>query len=288
MTATITCGYNGSPVSTEAVMWAADEAAQRQAALLIVLCYDIPVSGAVAGPWFTADTYDAVHDSAQQRIETVAAKVREAHPDLAIELVATEGPASAALVADVKPSDMVVVGASDHEGASAFWLGSTARAVARKSPCPVVVVRGAGLGGRPDRIVVGADGSRTSAAAVRWAADEADLHGVPLTIVHSWSYPYHGMETSSAQARDLTEIDAACVLEQAVADARARCGADVEGLLIENGPASGLLNSVRDGDLLVLGTHGRGALANSFFGSTVNGVLDQAAIPVVIVPSDAR
>ncbi|MBK5333949.1 MAG: universal stress protein, partial [Ilumatobacteraceae bacterium] len=44
-----------------------------------------------------------------------------------------------------------------------------------------------------------------------------------------------------------------------------------------------LLETVRDGDLLVVGSRGRGALAARLFGSTVNTVLDRCAVPVVVV-----
>ena len=40
---------------------------------------------------------------------------------------------------------------------------------------------------------------------------------------------------------------------------------------------------MRDGDLLVLGSHGRGAGMAALLGSTVYSVLDHAAVPVVVV-----
>jgi nucleotide-binding universal stress UspA family protein len=49
-------------------------------------------------------------------------------------------------------------------------------------------------------------------------------------------------------------------------------------------PASGVLSRVKDGDLLVLGSHGRGALKTGLFGSTVNSVLDHVTVSVAIVP----
>ena len=52
-----------------------------------------------------------------------------------------------------------------------------------------------------------------------------------------------------------------------------RSGVEVTGELVEGGPATGLLEVVRDGDLLVVGSRGRGALAANVFGSTVNSVL---------------
>jgi nucleotide-binding universal stress UspA family protein len=50
-----------------------------------------------------------------------------------------------------------------------------------------------------------------------------------------------------------------------------------------------VLGVVRDGDHLVLGSRGRGGVRSGLFGSTVNGVLGVAAVPVAVVreaPSD--
>ena len=48
-------------------------------------------------------------------------------------------------------------------------------------------------------------------------------------------------------------------------------------------PSTGLLESVRDGDLLVLGSSGRGVIAAGLLGSTVNSVVEHVAVPVVVV-----
>ena len=209
--------------------------------------------------------------------------IASAHPELKLVREVSAGPASMVLVDDARPDGLVVVGASSHEGPSAFWLGSTARHLVRHAPCPVVVVRGVASQRRPERVVVGVDGSPASDRALRWAADEADAHQVELAVVHGWWYPYETRTTGSEQARDLTEIDAACVLEQAVEQARGRCGVDVVGQLVEHRTVSAILDSLRDGDLLVLGSRGRGAVVSGLFGSTVNSVLDQCAVPVVVV-----
>ena len=146
-----------------------------------------------------------------------------------------------------------------------------------------MVVRGNATSGRPDRVVVGTDGSPASERAVQWAGDEAELHHVDLVIVHGWAYPYLAAETTSSQARDLTNVDAGCLLDRVVESARDRFGCTITGQLVEGGPATAVLATVRDGDLLVLGSRGRGALAANLFGSTVNAVLDRCAVPVVVV-----
>jgi nucleotide-binding universal stress UspA family protein len=106
---------------------------------------------------------------------------------------------------------------------------------------------------------------------------------VPLWIVHAWQFPYIPVDTTSAQALDETRIHAACLVERDMESAREMFGADITGQLMESGPASALLGAVRDGDLLVVGSRGRGALKANFFGSTVNKVLDECAVPVVVV-----
>ena len=55
--------------------------------------------------------------------------------------------------------------------------------------------------------------------------------------------------------------------------------------MIEGTPRAALLGVVRDGDLLVLGSRGRGLLSAGLFGSTVNSVLDRVNVPVAVIPT---
>jgi nucleotide-binding universal stress UspA family protein len=147
----------------------------------------------------------------------------------------------------------------------------------------VVVVAGPGSWGRTERIVVGVDGSPASGQALQWAGDEADRYGATLLVVHGWTYPYLHADPNSAEARDQTKADASRVVDRAVESAREQFAAEVTGRLIENSPAAALLGAVRHGDLLVLGSHGHGAIHSTLFGSTVNSVLDRCAVPTVVV-----
>ncbi|HRE00064.1 MAG TPA: universal stress protein, partial [Ilumatobacteraceae bacterium] len=63
-----------------------------------------------------------------------------------------------------------------------------------------------------------------------------------------------------------------------------KLGAKVTGVLQDASPQSALLGTVRDGDVLVVSTRGRGAVAAGLFGSTVNAVLERAMVPVIVVP----
>ncbi len=287
MTKSIIVGFDGSPESEVAVRWAADEANACGCALKIMSTFRLPVGTDIYAGFSPTEATMGLMESTNTLAEQAGAMVRSTHPDVEVDVEVQNGVAADVLVKNAPTQgDMIVVGASSHHGASAFWLGSTPRAVVRRASCPVVVVRGAAAHARPDRIVVGIDGSPSAMSAVRWAAAEADLHGVTLVITHAWDYPYETGGPIVTQARELTRIDAERVLDIAVEQARELCGGDVIGDLIEGSPGSALLAAVRDGDLLVLGSRGRGAWRSGVFGSTVNGVLDTASVPVVVVRGD--
>ena len=112
---------------------------------------------------------------------------------------------------------LLVVGASSHHGAGAFWLGSTARHLVRHAALP-----GRGGPGCGESWSTGSHRRRcrrsaASDRALRWASDEADLHHVELSVVHGWWYPYEARTNAAEQLAISPKIDAAGVLEEAEA-----------------------------------------------------------------------
>lgn len=285
MTKQINVGFDGSAASSEAVMWAAAEASSRGARLRVISCYPIPVVTPAMFELGADAAYLSALDETHANLQHMEAHIAESHPGLDIETMASADPAASVLVDDVTADDLVVVGASNHRGAAGFWLGNTARHVVRHSPCPVVVVPGPGSWGHTDRIVVGVDGSPTSRRALQWAGDEADRHGAQVLVVHAWMYPYMHADPDSSLVRDLTRVDAACLVDREVESVREQFAAEVNGRLIECSPASALLGTVRHGDMLVLGSNGHGAIHATLFGSTVSTVLDRCSVPTVVVRS---
>jgi nucleotide-binding universal stress UspA family protein len=264
--------------------WAAAEAAERGGGLTLFSCYEIPYAGESIG-WAFGSPVEELLNGATAVAQEAARAVAATHPAVEVTTVVSAGPAARELVDMATPADLLVVGASGHRGLVAM-LSSTPRTLVRHSPCPVVVVRGAASLGRPDRVVVGVDGSASAFGALEWAVAEADLHRVPLDVVHAWQYPYSVI--GRASAREAMQVDAQLVLDEAVRFARERCLGTVTGTLEEGSPTDVILVSVRNGDLLVLAASGRGALTRGLLGSTVNSVLDRAAVPVTVVrrPTD--
>jgi nucleotide-binding universal stress UspA family protein len=283
MNVRISVGFDESPSSRAAVEWAAAEAVARGGSLRIISCYHLPLVGDSTYAWTPTEAYRGLLDATEAGMRDVAEAARAAHPGLEVVTEPSAGPPGSLLLEGAKPGDLVVVGSSAHKGAAGVLYGNTSHYLVRESPCPVVVVPAHVHGGAPDRVVVGVDGSDDSTEALLWAGEEADRYGIGLTVVHAWTYPYRPVDPPSIQARDVMRIDAACVLESAAATARDRFAAQVETQLVEAGPAAALTEAVRDGDLLVLGSRGRGALKSTIFGSTVNAVTDTSAVPVVVV-----
>ncbi|HEY4348197.1 MAG TPA: universal stress protein [Gaiellaceae bacterium] len=147
----------------------------------------------------------------------------------------------------------------------------------------------------PQPIVVGIDGSDASRAALRWAAAEARLRGVPVRAVHAWwaipwlsddaAPPSRGSAagdweaTHDAEARTLIEAFIDATLGEAT-------GRDVEVAAVSMqgvAAAAALLDASKDADLLVLGSRGRGGFAGLLLGSVSQQCVHHAHCPVVIV-----
>ncbi|HEX5203846.1 MAG TPA: universal stress protein [Actinoplanes sp.] len=139
---------------------------------------------------------------------------------------------------------------------------------------------------RAKPIIVGADGTGWSMAAVRWAAREAQRRGLPLRVTHVFDWEWREARYDMShdyldQAREHAEgITAGAVYEARVASGKQ----DVEGdPVIGRHPASRLLAEAEGAELMVLGSRGRGGFASLLLGSVSQRVATHAPCPVVVV-----
>jgi nucleotide-binding universal stress UspA family protein len=137
--------------------------------------------------------------------------------------------------------------------------------------------------------VVGVDGSPASDSAVCWAACDAAMRNVRLTLVHMFStyvptFPQIPLPTGVAvwQADDGRRI-----LEEAVKiaeDAAETHGKiEVASAVKSSPPVPTLVEMSKDADMVVVGSTGRGAVDRVLLGSVSSGVLRRAACPVAVV-----
>ncbi|MYW69831.1 universal stress protein [Streptomyces sp. SID8379] len=133
-------------------------------------------------------------------------------------------------------------------------------------------------------IVVGADGSRESAAAADWAAREALRRGLPLRLVHAWEgLPSQGTEATLPELA-APQYWARRVLRTMSEQLHARYPklyVSTEQLRLPPGQA--LLAEAESAELLVLGNQGLGSVSGLFMGSVATATAAHTARPLVLV-----
>ncbi|RSS56978.1 universal stress protein [Streptomyces sp. WAC01280] len=134
-------------------------------------------------------------------------------------------------------------------------------------------------------LVVGVDGSDASLTALDWAVDEAVRHALPLRIVHAslWER-YEGVVPSRTKDRPSGQVLAENIVGTAAERARRRApGLPVTTDVLAQDASTALLGEGREGTILVVGSRGRGELADLLLGSVGLVVAARAHCPVVVV-----
>lgn len=133
-------------------------------------------------------------------------------------------------------------------------------------------------------IVVGVDGSEPSLKALGWAAAQARLTGAKLRVVTTWEVSTGTGWVPTFPVDYDPEVLARQALDEAVTTV---LGADpdieVERLVKEGHAAHVLLAAAGGADLLVVGSHGHGAVAGMLIGSVSEQVVRHAPCAVVVV-----
>ncbi|MFE9746702.1 universal stress protein [Saccharothrix saharensis] len=134
-------------------------------------------------------------------------------------------------------------------------------------------------------IVVGVDGSQSALTAVRWAAEEAARHRVPLALVHAYLLPKRGypdVVVTSSQVRAAFEDQGRQWLETAAASVRDLVP-DVGTSVVAAQPAAAMIAASEGARLVVLGSRGLGGFLGMVVGSVAVAVATHGRSPVAVV-----
>lgn len=141
----IVVGVDGSDNSQDALMWAVEEARQRNGQIRLVTAWSKPPLAWYAAVLETAAGEIVKEDSPQQIAETLQADALKTAEDAGVaatgQVVHNDSPAAAAVLDAAKDADLVVVGFRGRGGFPGLRLGSVATQVVSHAPCPVLVVR---------------------------------------------------------------------------------------------------------------------------------------------------
>jgi nucleotide-binding universal stress UspA family protein len=282
----ILAGVDGSAASACAARWAATEADLRNEVLRLLFAYQIPIAGHPEDE-YPQQLVDAVRAAGQATLDRIADAAADLHPDLRIRRTLKEADPRLALDDESTNATLTVVGCKGKTRLAEVLLGSVALHVAAHGHSPAVVVP------ESDRtaegpIVVGADGTSSSDAALGFAFDEAALRGTELVALVGWD-----------ELSDQRDARRPVVTGAAGEDGEALLTRQLEGWsrkypevsirkVVHRGPAAqGLLGygqqSGHQPQLIVVGSRGRGGLSGLILGSTSHTVIIHAQCPVVVV-----
>ncbi|WP_225101667.1 universal stress protein [Streptomyces sp. CoH27] len=276
MTDPIVAGVDGSGRSLRALVWAAHEAALRHCPLRVIH---------VLAPYHSyAMTDEGRETEASNWDQGVVAEAttiaQEAHPDLEVTSALPSGTPAAVLLAEAEHAHTVVLGAKGMGGFGSLLLGSVALQVVGHAVCPVVVVNHVTTG--HDRIVVGADGSAHSQAALAYAFEQASLRGARLQAVHAWSHP--GPHAYVSASQDAMAKEHRQALEEWLAPLREQHpDVEVMELVPDEPPVIALARASDRADLLVVGSRGLGGFHGLALGSVSHHLLQFSQCPLAVI-----
>jgi len=141
-------------------------------------------------------------------------------------------------------------------------------------------------------VVVGVDGSPGDKVVVGWAARDAALRGVPLTVVHILALtdaeiwldvpaPQDFRPHAQEQARDI--VGAAMQIAE---ETTAEHAITLHQQIIEGNTISTLVDLSKDAQLIVVGCRGLGRVGRALLGSVSSGVVHHAHCPVAVIRHD--
>jgi nucleotide-binding universal stress UspA family protein len=283
----VVVGVDGSMSALHAVRWAAREAERRGAHLRLVhVGHLAPVlhPRQVSPP----PAYrDAILDQGRHYLDEARNAAEQAVPGVPVVTDLHTGQVAGALVTESKHADLMVLGSRGLGGFGSLLLGSVAVALAAHGHCPVVVMHAPAKDGAPPAdgpVVVGVNGSDPSDAAVTFAYQAAAAREVPVLAVYTYDVDIAGSWLAQLGSVDWDALQAAeeKKLDERLAPWRERFpGVETRALVVRGRPADVLVE--QGGQLIVVGSRGRGAFTGLGLGSVSQAVLHHAESPVAVV-----
>jgi nucleotide-binding universal stress UspA family protein len=249
----------------------------------------MPVTAfSAAGTGMEAQVVQQEWVNARAALDAQLARVfGDAHPHDPVFVEGESAPRVICARAEQLRADLIVIGPhADGEGGAPL-LGTTADGVLRAAGAPVLVVRGT-VPAPLARLLVATDPAEPCTgivdAALDWAAafgPEGEGAGVRMDVVHV----ILEIVTGRMPFRQAT-VETGANPELRAAAARAPGVEFRERVLFGESAVHAVLEYVGETspDLLVAGSHGRGAIARALVGSTSSAFARQAPCSVLLVP----
>lgn len=292
---TVVVATDGSSAATEAVDWAAREAASRQEPLLIfTACPPVEVAPSSADESDATSMMSSVLDAARARSKEFheivlndADRVRKNHPDLVVTTEVFEGDPRRALELYEHLASLVVLGSRGLGSVRSVLLGSVSFWATRHLSVPFVIVRPRDSERLtvPRRIAVGISTDANSEKTLREGFAMAQRRGFPLTIANAaWDSEATGSYWKELAPDAVDPRRRRAVTE--LADQVARDFPDVPyKVLFARGRVDSFLSSLgRTHEALVLGRRTSTLLDFIGLGTLASAVIEHGIGATVVIP----
>jgi nucleotide-binding universal stress UspA family protein len=264
-------GVDGSEESRLALRWAASLAATIGVRLVAVEAWG------GGDPAIADETADRVR---RNLADAATAVLGEAQADLDIGFEALSGSAVGAILQRVTPDDGLILGSRGRGGFAGLLLGSVSRDCVEHAPCPVMIVRQERMAPRSGTaILVGHDGSPTSARALEWAVSLGGRIGAEVIAAHVW-------QTTASEVRPRLLRRMTSAASHSIEKWAREVSSDVRPLEMEGEPRIELVNLAKrlDAGLLVIGRRGKGTVRALRIGSVASYLVTSSPVPIAIIP----
>jgi nucleotide-binding universal stress UspA family protein len=291
----IISGVDGSDSALHAALWSAREAESRGVPLTLVQAMHLPE--AAVAPYEPDDLAEKQQAAGEQVLAATIARIREQHPDLAIETEITPLSPVHRLAELSAPDVLLVTGTRGHGGFAGMLLGSVSRALAAHANGPLVVVRGPEPEAANGPVLLGL-GPNPAESAVEYAFAAAQRYGATLRVVRAWmpQLPVTGglpgtlglaLATPGTDPLDLANSgsDEAADAAKAIEAVKARYPeAKVEIVAAMDNPVSALTAAAAEARLIVVAAHRHHRPFAVGAGYVVEGLLSHSPAPVAVIP----
>jgi nucleotide-binding universal stress UspA family protein len=272
----VVVGIDGSEVAGAALAFAANEAHQRGARLVV----------AHGGSAEASRQQTEVRPFAEILCREAITKVAAMHPHVRCDIVQRSTDPSHLLVELSADADLLVVGTHRTGRLRGWVLGSVSQYVAAHAACPIVTITTAPAHD-DGPVLLGASASAGGIAALRFACEEARLRGVAVRAIRSLT-PENWMLTGAGYSVDpgpeglhtaaQAELDAV-LTEAKISDP----DVSVTGEVGESDPFVDLLGAAEDAAMLVVGSRRGPDAAVPHLGPVAAWLLHQAGCPLAVV-----
>lgn len=195
-------------------------------------------------------------------------------------------------------ADLIVMGSHGHTGLRSVLFGSVTNAVLASCTAPLLVLRDVVPKKDSLRIGIALDGSKYGSAMVKFVAKHRDLFGAApsVTLLHVvpdllnlvvpgffGEMPVPGFEPAQVEAMQHAALEQAMAAPRKLLAAAGLQGKEVR--LIGNNPGDEIAAYAKKAklDILVLGSHGRGALRSVTLGSVSTRVAAKCRTPLLLI-----